>query len=250
MTYACCHLSIIPVRASASDTSEMVNQLLFGDSFEILEQKSGWLKIKSDFDQYEGWIDAKQGLIIEEKQFDFFSKNALICSTDLVEYVSAPDEHLIPIVMGSSVKMMKDLGYRTDANCHSGHLQRDKIVSTALLYLNSPYLWGGRSPFGIDCSGLTQMVYKICGIKLKRDASQQARQGENLSFIEEAQPGDLAFFDNTDGEIIHVGIIMKNNYIIHAHGKVRIDRLDHTGIFNNDIKNYTHQLRVIKHISE
>jgi len=114
--------------------------------------------------------------------------------------------------------------------------------------LNAPYLWGGKTPFGIDCSGFTQMVYKLNGYNLLRDASQQATQGIPLSFIEESEPGDLAFFDNNEGLITHVGIIMENNYIIHAHGKVRIDRLDHSGIYNVDKKTHTHKLRVIKKV--
>jgi cell wall-associated NlpC family hydrolase len=116
------------------------------------------------------------------------------------------------------------------------------------MYLNAPYLWGGVTPFGIDCSGFTQMVYKLNGYKLKRDASQQATQGEALSFIEESEAGDLAFFDNEEGKIIHVGIIMSDNYIIHASGKVRIDRIDHLGIYNVDTERHTHKLRVIKKI--
>src|SRR5690606_7204908 len=127
---------------------------------------------------------------------------------------------------------------------------KPNFINTAFLYLNAPYLWGGKTPFGIDCSGLTQMVYRLNGHKLFRDASQQAPQVEALSVIEESTPADLAFFDNAEGEIIHVSIIMKNNYIIHAHGKVRIDRLDHTGIFNADTGKYSHKLRVIKKIVE
>jgi cell wall-associated NlpC family hydrolase len=125
---------------------------------------------------------------------------------------------------------------------------RHAIVEAAYLYLNSPYLWGGKSPFGIDCSGFTQMVYKLCGVKVLRDASQQAQQGIPLSFIEEALPGDLAFFDNEEGKITHVGIVLKDNKIIHASGSVRIDNLDHQGIYNVISKTYTHNLRVIKNI--
>ncbi len=117
-----------------------------------------------------------------------------------------------------------------------------------MLYLNAPYLWGGKTPFGLDCSGFTQMVYKLNGYTLLRDAAQQATQGEALSFVEESEVGDLAFFDDSEGKIDHVGILMQNNHIIHVHGKVRIDRIDHTGIFNTEMKRYTHQLRVIKKI--
>ncbi|MBS3737882.1 C40 family peptidase [Mesohalobacter halotolerans] len=248
MAYGCCHLSLVPVRADANDASEMVTQLLFGDVFEILEQTKKWTKIRNAFDAYEGWIDSKQCLVINLQQFKKIKSQLLKCSTDLVEYVQSPDKQLIPVVLGSSVNGLLELNYDFDVNLSNGKIHRDKLVPTALLYLNAPYIWGGMSPFGIDCSGFTQMVYKSCGIQLRRDSSQQAQQGENLSFIEEAQPGDLAFFDNEEGKIIHVGILMKNNYIIHAHGKVRIDRLDHTGIFNAETKNYSHQLRVIKHI--
>jgi cell wall-associated NlpC family hydrolase len=126
--------------------------------------------------------------------------------------------------------------------------EKANLVKTALLYLNAPYLWGGKTPFGIDCSGFTQMVYKINGYRLPRNAFDQVSQGDSLSFIEESEPGDLVFFDNEEGTIDHVGIIMENNYIIHAHGKIRIDRIDHTGIFNTETGNYTHALRVIKKI--
>ncbi len=124
----------------------------------------------------------------------------------------------------------------------------EDLKATAYLFLNAPYLWGGRSPFGIDCSGFTQLVYKLNGYQLPRDASQQVELGTPLSFVEEAEPGDLAFFDNPEGKIIHVGIILEENKIIHAHGKVRVDRLDHSGIYNVDRKLHTHKLRVIKKI--
>jgi cell wall-associated NlpC family hydrolase len=150
--------------------------------------------------------------------------------------------------MGSNVGLASLMGHTFEGKKISGKKPKAHLISTALLYLNSPYLWGGKTPFGIDCSGFTQMCYKLNGYKLLRDASQQATQGEPLSFIEESEPGDLAFFDNAEGAITHVGIIMDDNYIIHAHGKVRIDRLDHSGIFNYETKGHTHTLRVIKRI--
>mgnify|MGYP003978580471 FL=1 len=123
-----------------------------------------------------------------------------------------------------------------------------KITENAMMYLNSPYLWGGRTPFGIDCSGFTQMVYRLQGIDLPRDAYQQAEVGTTLSFVEESEAGDLAFFDNAEGKVIHVGIILDNNHIIHASGKVRIDRIDQQGIFNKEEGKHTHKLRLIKSI--
>lgn len=248
MQYAICNLSIVPLRNEPTDTSEMVSQVLYGEIFKILEQRKNWSKIRLAFDKYEGWVDNKQYLEITEDQYKSLYKETPKLSSDLVEFIQDQSEQLYPIAMGSTLNGLSLLNHQHDGNSiHNKHAKAN-IIQTAFLYLNAPYLWGGKTPFGIDCSGLTQMVYKLNGYKLLRDASQQATQGEALSFIEESEPGDLAFFDNKEGIITHVGIIMKDNYIIHAHGKVRIDRLDHSGIYNVDKKTHTHKLRVIKKV--
>lgn len=247
------NLAIVPIRLEPSDRSEQVSQLLFGDHFKILEQLDNkWTKIETAFDNYEGWIDNKQYININEEQFLTLEKDETILNGDLIEYVTTTNNQLIPIPLGSCVtfienKIVDKIGV-FDGLKLSGKKNKSNIITTALMYLNTPYLWGGKTPFGIDCSGFTQMVYKLNGYKILRDASQQSSQGEALSFIEESEPGDLAFFDNDEGNIIHVGIMMENNYIIHASGKVRIDRLDHLGIFNAETNRHTHKLRVIKKI--
>mgnify|MGYP006169045089 FL=1 len=251
--FAICNLAIIPLRAEPSDRSEIVSQVLFGEHFEILERQNQWAKIKLQFDGYEGWVDSKQYQIISEKNFNDLSKEAIILNADLVEYVTNAKNMLLPIPLGASLSFLNHSeinteGFQFEGLKTSGIKPKSDLITTAYQYLNAPYLWGGKTPFGIDCSGFTQMVYKLNGYHLLRDASQQAGQGDALSFIEESEPGDLAFFDNADGNIIHVGIMMENNYIIHAHGKVRVDRLDHLGIFNVDTQRHTHRLRVIKRI--
>ncbi len=248
MQYGICNFSLVPVRFEASDKSELVTQLLYGECYTILEKQKKWLKIKIAFDDYEGFIDRKQFKEITKEAFQSIQKSIPKHSTDLVEFVHDEKKQLVPILLGSSLNGLSILGHEYDGNSSSGIHNKSDLIKTASLYLNAPYLWGGKSPFGIDCSGFTQMVYKINGHKLLRDASQQATQGEVLSFIEECEPGDLAFFDNNEGEIIHVGIILENNYIIHAHGCVRVDRLDQSGIYNTDLKKHTHKLRVIKKI--
>ncbi|MBT8252547.1 MAG: C40 family peptidase [Flavobacteriaceae bacterium] len=248
MRYGICHLSIVPVRFEPSDRSEMVSQLLYGEHFKILEHRKKWSKIRISFDRYEGWVDNEQFKAIDKNEHKALEKDDPIYSSDLIEFVSDSNEHLYPIPIGSSLSGLPILKHKHDGHVIFGEQPKSKLVETALLYLNSPYLWGGKTPFGLDCSGFTQMVYKINGYSLFRDASQQAAQGEVLSFIEETEPGDLAFFDNKDGEIIHVGIILKDNHIIHAHGKVRIDRLDQSGIHNTGLRRHTHKLRVIKKI--
>ena len=248
MQYGICSLSIIPLRIEPSDKSELVSQLLYGEHFKVLEQRKSWSKIRVAFDNYEGWIDNKQFLEVSEDNYKSLQNSTSKLSIDLVEFIQDEYNELYPISLGSSLNSTSLLNHSYDGNSVEGQYEKDDFIKTAFLYLNAPYLWGGRSPFGIDCSGFTQMVYKLCGYELLRDASQQATQGEALSFIEESEPGDLAFFDNAEGIIIHVGIIMKDNYIIHAHGKVRIDRIDHTGIYDANKKMYTHKLRVIKKI--
>jgi len=251
--FGICNLAIIPLRIEPSDRSEIVSQVLFGEHFEILEQFNQWSKIKLQFDDYEGWVDSKQYQIISESEFVQLSEDAIVLNSDLIEYITGPNNLLLPIPLGSSLSFLTHSDINT-ANFNfegtkiSGIKTKDQILNTAFMYLNAPYLWGGKTPFGVDCSGFTQMVYKLNGYKLLRDASQQALQGESLSFIEESEAGDLAFFDNEEGKIIHVGIIMDDNYIIHASGKIRIDRLDHLGIYNAETNKHTHKLRVIKKI--
>ncbi|AXO78993.1 hydrolase Nlp/P60 [Olleya aquimaris] len=248
MQFGICNLSIVPLRLETSDISELVSQVLYGDTFKVLEQRKQWSKIRLAFDKYEGWIDNKQYLEITEEQYKDLNNNTLKLSTDLVEFIQDNKDQLNTIVLGSSLNGLELLKHTFEGVFVENELPKNELITTAFKYLNTPYLWGGKTPFGIDCSGFTQMVYKLNGYKLLRDASQQATQGEALSFIEESEPGDLAFFDNNEGNITHVGIIMQDNYIIHAHGKVRIDRLDHTGIYNVDKRLHTHKLRVIKKI--
>lgn len=249
MHHGICHLSIVPIRILAEDASEMVTQLLYGDHFKILEKRKYWSKIRDDFDGCEGWVRNSQFIPIQKQDSKTLKNTGDIkFSADLVSYVSDGNTALIPIVLGSAVKNSDFLGHKFEGTLADSNKGKSNLIITALHYLNSPYLWGGKTPFGIDGPGFTQMVYKINGHKLLRRAEEQATQGEALSFIEESEPGDLAFFDDKEGQINHVGLIMQDNFIIHVYGKVRIDRLDHTGIFNAEQRKYTHKLRVIKKI--
>lgn len=251
--FGICNLAIIPLRFEPSDRSEIVSQLLFGEHFKVLEKLNQWFHIELEYDGYQGWIDSKQCQLITENQYKLISDQPIVLNADLIEYITNPQNILIPIPLGASISFLEHSAINTNALVFDGTKTtgiKDKanLINTAYMYLNAPYLWGGKTPFGIDCSGFTQMVYKLNGYKLLRDASQQALQGEPLSFIEESEPGDLAFFDNEEGKITHVGIMMENNYIIHASGKIRIDRLDHLGIYNPETNRHTHKLRVIKKI--
>jgi len=250
-------LSIIPVRKEPSEKSEMTTQILFGEQFEINEETEKWVYIKLKCDGYEGWIDRK---MVTELNTDS-AINEIVCTTETLNIVSRIDtwgnKMLVP---GSNLPFFNkenkhfkvgDVEYILNgdiANLEANKTQRDALIDYAMKYYNSPYLWGGKTPYGIDCSGLTQMAYKLMGISIPRDASQQVNIGDTLLFVDEAKPGDLAFFGDEEGKVTHVGIIWKHHKIIHASGRVRIDNVDQEGIYNEELRRYTHKLRTIKRI--
>jgi len=250
-----CNLSCVPVRVEASDRSALVNQLLFGETFEVVDAIGSWKVIWGTLDKYEGFIDQKQFLPISEETFNSLKQSHDKFPKNILSWVSDSLGQRTLIMPASSMAGFEngllnieghEFKYSDPLTDPSNETTNHSILDAAQQYLNAPYTWGGRSITGIDCSGLVQNVFKINGIKLHRDASCQAKQGEMLNLISEALPGDLAFFDNDEGEIIHVGIIADEGKIIHASGCVRIDDIDHNGIFNQQLKKYTHKLRLIK----
>jgi hypothetical protein len=258
MNFGIVHLSAIPLRSSASDKSEMVSQLLFGEMVEILEKKGKkWFKVRCLWDNYLGWVSSSQIQRITREEYENYHSHYAY-SFELMQ-PAVTGSHFLPLTLGAVLRQYDGLQFQLNGNAYqfSGqviHPEHQKsstelLIKVARRYLFAPYLWGGRSPFGVDCSGFTQMVFKIAAnFPLPRDAYQQVEQGELIDFFEQALPGDLIFFENTKGSIHHVGILIAEDRIIHASGQVRIDKLDHFGIFNEELKSYTHKLRVIKRV--
>lgn len=258
MEYAICLLSTVPVRIDPCDRSEMVTQLLFGEMVDVIEELDTWRKVRIQYDGYEGWVDSKQLQSVSTEDYDLLGEtDRLVCPElfQIVENVTLNQYY--PLLIGSSLPTLlnglmqvgkQQFRFSGDAINTREKPSRSLITEQAMMYLNAPYLWGGRSPFGIDCSGLVQVVFKQAGVKLRRDAREQAMQGETISFVTESLPGDIAFFDNEEQNITHAGILLGDNRIIHASGKVRIDAIDHHGIFNYEIRRYTHKLRLIKRV--
>lgn len=252
-----CRLSVVPVRASASDKSEQVTQLLFGDHYTItsISENKKWYKIQIFFDDYEGWIDVKQHYSIPEDYFEQINNSDYKITLDYTSSILFKKQviniligSVLPIATNELFKIEEQLAFNGEAKSLNQKRDYEFLKMVAFRYINSPYLWGGKTPFGIDCSGFTQQVFKIGGYKLHRDAKLQATQGEEVASISAALPGDLLFFKKNDGLINHVGIFLERNEVIHASGKVRVDRIDDTGILDTADDQYTHHLASIRRL--
>ena len=260
MKYAIINYSLVAVRKAPTEKSEMINQLLLGEEVIIHRTIQSWMCVESVFDGCSGWVNrVALDQVEEDEKHSLNNKNSIIVPR--LNSASIPGEknstiHLMPgsrLLSFNSSSGDYTIGNQTYklANRIDKELMkcdRRCITDTALSFLNAPFLWGGRSPFGTDSTGMIQNVGKIHGLSLPREAAQQVNMGLAINFIEEAKPGDLAFFDNDDGEIIHAGIMVEKGKILHAFGSVRIDAIDHQGIFREDTGEYTHQLRVVKNI--
>lgn len=247
-----CENVFVPLRSGPSHKAEMLSQVLFGEKYEPLDSVGHWMKILTGFDSYTGWIDVNH----LQQTSDIGSQGYVLNRTLLC---FKEDKTKIVLEAGCEIyepdfknKVFK-AGKHTYATCNEfseHHISTtDSIADSALKFMNSPYIWGGRIPSGIDCSGFTQLVYKIHGKPIPRDSWQQAETGTEVSFIDEAGPGDLVFFDDEKEKISHVGMILSQGLVIHASGRVRIDSIDHQGIFKTEINDYSHHLRTIRRIN-
>ena len=260
MQYAIVLLPIVPLRSAASDCAEMTSQLLFGDFVTIQAQSAtNWTQVCNLFDQYTGWVDTKMLTPLDEVEFNrlqslplYFVKQP---SADAKEHCST---YPLRLSIGVSLPGYDPLRQRMQVLDRSFQIPlravscaQDVVIKsllrTASYYIHTPYLWGGKSIYGIDCSGFVQSVYRLYQINLPRDASQQVHCGQPIDFAAR-RPGDLAFFSNQAGKVVHVGIVYTPSQIIHASGSVHIDPLSEEGIYSHTQGRITHEKLVLRRV--
>ncbi|MDR0419247.1 MAG: C40 family peptidase [Prevotellaceae bacterium] len=259
MTHGIATSSVIPMRVEPSEHSEMVSQLLWGETFKVKESANNdWIKVHSLADNYGGWISRKMVDILPEKEWMEYANAPHSLCTALRYAINQITKERALIPHGAVLYNYNENNRTFSLGSNTYQLQENIpvispnklscILSTAHDMLNAPYLWGGRTTLGVDCSGLTQLCFRMAGVSLPRDAHQQAELGEQIKSTSEAKGGDLAFFINDSGKITHVGIVLENGQIVHSSGKVRIDELKSEGIYNKDLDSYSHKLSSIKRI--
>jgi hypothetical protein len=247
-----CENVFVPLRSGPSHKSEMLSQVLFGEKYRITDKVGHWYKIVTIFDNYSGWIDIDHIQHTEGKadSTGYILNRSLLCyKNDKTKLILEPGCEIYDPDFEHKIFFAGNDKFSVGSDFSLSHISvKESVTDTAMKFINSPYIWGGRIPSGIDCSGFVQLAYKIQGINIPRDSSQQAELGEDISFIGESLPGDLVFFDDDTGIITHVGMVLSRGLAIHASGRVRIDTIDHQGIYKNEIKGYSHKLRTIRRI--
>ena len=239
MDYGIIDLNIVPVRKKNNAKSEMINQLFFGESITIIKTKEKWSFVSSNIDNYQGWIRNLHFKLIKKNEYKILCENDSLFSKS--EIIIKNDAYEITIPTGSLLSSVKFLNYY-----YTNEVGSKSLLETIKSFINSPYLWGGKTKYGVDCSGLVQSIFKTLNIILPRDSHEQSDFGVEIK--EAYKLGDLGFFGENLNRISHVGIFVDNETIVHAYGKVRMDKINSEGIYNNEEKRVTHFLQKVNRI--
>ena len=248
--YVMNHCPVTPVREEPSHAAEQATQLLFGEVCEVMDRRSSWTKIRSTMDGQVGWVVSKMMTPISYEEVERYQQAEAmgVVATPMAVATATVTGEQMMLTIGTRLPFYKKgtfevLGkkYKINPRCvyevkgDRLEVKGEDIVRVAQSLLNVPYLWGGKNIMGYDCSGFTQTVYSVFGINLLRNAREQVTQGQVVSSLAEAQPGDLVFFDHSDRnpeatKITHVGMLISPTEVIHCAGYVHVDKIDEMGI--------------------
>jgi hypothetical protein len=255
-SFGVCLLACIPGRADANERSEMVTQLLFGDSYVILEEREKWIRVSCAHDKYECWVDKGQHFSIDLAEYERIQPDNMSVVVDPVNYVVNDKNQFVPVTAGALLApvyrkdtfLLAGKEFRIAHSMRTGPLALIFLEDFAQRFLNTPYLWGGRSAFGMDCSGFVQLVFRAMGLSLPRDAKDQVLKGVAVDSLQKVKTGDLAFFHNDKGVVIHVGILLSPRQIIHSSSWVKQETIDDKGIINTQTQLHSHQLHSVRRL--
>jgi gamma-D-glutamyl-L-lysine dipeptidyl-peptidase len=257
VSYGVCRLSVVSVRKEQSHQSLQVTQLLFGDHYEVVQESTNhnWLRISVYFDGSSGWIERKQHHGISKEYFEQintsdFKITTEVCSTILYKKspISILMGSIVPISQSELFKMDEQFAFNGESKSLGQKRDFEFLKSISLKYLNVPEQEGGKSPFGIDGYGLIQMTYKIAGYPISRVVEDLVSHGKVVKDIRDAKRGDVVLVASRKQGKISAGLLMEDNKLLHADGRVRIDQLMEDGVLDLETKIYTHELKTIVRI--
>ena len=254
--YALGRFTAAAIRSHAKEKSEMTSQLLLGEPVTVLENGKTFCRIRCCDDDFEGYVRSDQLIAATERSFRLQRDNPAF-ALDLWSTILG-DQAGLPVTFGARLPEFDGMrllhGERRFSYSGQAALSEDLRTEADLLlrfarrWLYAPALTGGRTPAGIDPGAFVQLVSRLINVKLPRTPAAMSQHGRMVDFVIQAQPADLAFFDNRRGDITHVGILLPDSQVLHVGDRVRIDAVDHYGIFNYEVGRYTHRLRVVKRL--
>lgn len=250
--------SIVPVRSNPAEDAEQLTQMLFAETCDIIAEKCRWKQVKLHLDGQQGWVDAKMVSPLSEDEYKVLeasADSAAIVRLPMTYAVSGNNGQTLPLTAGTRLPAynngtfsMLGVTFRIDQQAVALTplpLNADELMNAVRFFLNTPYLWGGKNALGMDCSGFSQVVMSLFGVKLPRNASEQAREGQEVPSLQEAVAGDLVFFNHADlnpeqTNISHVGILLNSSRVVHCSGRVKVEKIDDNGIFSVEIRDFQH----------
>lgn len=221
-----CRLSVVAIRDQPKPDAKMCSQLLFGEHYSVINRDGDWLRIVLYFDESEGWIHSSQHTLISEDYFNQVNMSDYKVCTDVTGtiFFQKKNVHILlgsvlPITTNELFKIEEQVAYNGDSKSLSQKREFEFMKGIIKHYMHAPYLFGGKSPFGIDEGALIQQVFKICGYRMPRTISEQAKVGTEIASVDDLKPGDL-IYSNHEEEVFGFIYLETDKYVGLVNGVV------------------------------